>query len=385
MPIPDPPQWVPKDKTSPLKEEYVLFYKEASRYHHLIEGALDEHPDLAAKLPQLPESLESFTEKMLIVIGASDLTMHGYKAKAVYDEIHRKRAEREVRSTTVSASPSTDRSRLKVALPTPFDGSAARARTFLAECKNYIDLSQSQFPSDHVKIQWALQLCTDKAANWKRIQLDLADGFETPDHLLDWRQFQQEFRLKWADLNAKKKARQRFLAGLKQTGSVRRYVELFEELVLEAEFHDEDVVTEAFRNGLKYEVRINLVGKTVSNLKELKAHAILLDEERTAEQDPTIRRDPRSKTMTSVPSGSESAPRSTPEIKAETARIGARLSDEERAKRLREGRCFGCGEHGHRHPDCPLTKASRMQVAAVETTAADSTPDPYPTQNESKN
>src|SRR5258706_1285251 len=154
MPILDPPQWVLKDKTAPLKEEYMLFYKEASRFHHLIEGALDEHPDLAAKLPPLPASLDSFTEKLLIVVGASDLTTHVYKVKAVYDEIHCKRADaRPTTGTTVSGSSATDRSRLKVALPTPFDGSTARARTFLAECKNYINLSQSQFPSDHVQIQ----------------------------------------------------------------------------------------------------------------------------------------------------------------------------------------------------------------------------------------
>jgi len=59
-------------------------------------------------------------------------------------------------------------------------------------------------------------------------------------------------------------------------------MELLEELIMEAKFHDPVVVTEAFCNGLKYEIRIHLVGKSINNLKELKALAILLDEEQTA-------------------------------------------------------------------------------------------------------
>jgi len=103
-------------------------------------------------------------------------------------------------SHTVSGSaPPECGESLKVALPTPFDGSSAKAQTFLVECNNYITLNQSHFISDKVRIQWALQLCTDRAANWKQTQLELAaeayddDGLETPDHLLHWESFQEDF------------------------------------------------------------------------------------------------------------------------------------------------------------------------------------------------
>ena len=68
-------------------------------------------------------------------------------------------------------------------------------------------MNQSAFPNDQVKILWALQLCSDKAANWKQIQTELLEmGVDIPDHLLDWDTFQKEFLLKWADLNAQDKA-----------------------------------------------------------------------------------------------------------------------------------------------------------------------------------
>src|SRR5258706_12285760 len=88
MLIPAPPEWNPKEKTSPLKEEYLLFYKETTQYHYLITGALDNHPDLAAKLPNIPDSLESFTDKTMIVVGGSVLAMHITKLLPNYTEKH---------------------------------------------------------------------------------------------------------------------------------------------------------------------------------------------------------------------------------------------------------------------------------------------------------
>ena len=52
-------------------------------------------------------------------------------------------------------------------------------------------MNKSTFPTDHLCIQWTLQLCANKAATWKRIQLDLLEsGTNVPDYLLDWDVFQ---------------------------------------------------------------------------------------------------------------------------------------------------------------------------------------------------
>jgi len=86
-------------------------------------------------------------------------------------------------------------------------------------------------------------------------------------------------------MNAKQKAHQKFLAGIKQTTSVRQYAEAFEELVLKAEFHNPDMIASTFYNGLKYEVKRDLVGRKPDRLTELKMLAITLDKERMATQD----------------------------------------------------------------------------------------------------
>ena len=141
---------------------------------------------------------------------------------------------------------------LKTALPTVYNGTASQAKTFLAECHNFMALNASDFPDDQLRIRWTLQLCSDQAATWKRIQLELLEeGTDVPHHLLHWNTFQQNFLLTWADLNARNKAQARLLAGVKQTTSVRRYTEAFEELVLEARFRDPDVRSEEHTSELQ--------------------------------------------------------------------------------------------------------------------------------------
>ena len=84
-----------------------------------------------------------------------------------------------------------------------------------------------------------------------------------------------------------------FLRRHEATGSVRRYVEHFEKLVLETEFHGDEIISAAFYIGLKYEVKRYLVGRRPDNLKELKTLAITLDEERMVVQDYDDRRSPK--------------------------------------------------------------------------------------------
>jgi hypothetical protein len=84
-----------------------------------------------------------------------------------------------------------------------------------------MQMNSSSFPDDNVCILWMLQLCSDKSANWKQIQMELMESnVRPPMYLHHWDDFQTEFLLKWADMNAQKKACTRFLARLKQTTSV---------------------------------------------------------------------------------------------------------------------------------------------------------------------
>ena len=197
-----PPRWEPKDPAAPLKEEYKLFYHSVTRYHNQIEGNLAENPELAPdSLPEVPPALELFTDKMAIILSVTTLLLYIMEVWAIYDETRRKRVEAATPAPTMSGSSDHNQGGPKIQLPTQFDGSVTNTHTFLAECNNYIMLNRSRFVADSIKIQWALQLCTRKAANWKCVQLELGETYDVPEHLLSWMMFQAKFKLKWADLN----------------------------------------------------------------------------------------------------------------------------------------------------------------------------------------
>jgi len=386
------PKWAPKDKTVLLKEEIVAFHQEVSRFHNRIEGVLQEFPDLAQKLTEPPEPLDRYTDKLQNLSHITELIIFLSDVQVLYEEAQRMRSEATLstRSTSSGPTPTEHGGALKVALPSHFNGSSSKACVFLAECNNFMALNSSRFASDEIRVQWALQLCTNKAANWKRVQLELAqDKYNPPAYLVSWKLFQRNFINKWADLNAKQKARNCFHTGLKQTGSVCWYVEAFEELVLKTEFRDEEILTSAFYNGLKYEVKRDLVGRKPELLDDLKTLAITLDEEHMAAQDPD-RRDPKPRSATRTFESSTPTPRpdsasrqSTPKIKAESARIGMCLSESDQLQFCSEGRCFGCGEKGHIRLNCP--KKPKAQVAAVEPAVDDCPSETTPTRDESKN
>ena len=248
------------------------------QYHYRAQGYLAHYPDLLAQLPDLPAALDAFTDRGAISAYTSDLRAHLAEVWYLYGQgdLTMTICKQSIVDVARPTGP-----RLKAALPSAYDGTSGKARTFLTECRTFMRLNRSSFPNDQVKILWALQLCSDKAANWKCIQTELLEmGVDVPDHLLDWDAFQKEFLLKWADLNAQDKARAKFASGLKQTTSVRRYAELFEETVLEADFTDPVMLTATFYEGLKWEIKQLLIGRRPGALTDLKSLAISLDEER---------------------------------------------------------------------------------------------------------
>jgi hypothetical protein len=144
MPHLTPPRWTPKEKAAPLKEEYLQFYWEVTQYHDHVEGNLEEFPNLMEQLPDVPELLETFTNKIQIIISVTELIAHLSDVRALYDTTHWKREDCMQSISTMTRSATSEHGRsLKTVLPSPFDGSATKAQTFLTECNNYITLNQS--------------------------------------------------------------------------------------------------------------------------------------------------------------------------------------------------------------------------------------------------
>jgi hypothetical protein len=150
-----PPKWTPKNKATPLKEEFVKFHQEVTRYHDRIEGALiDGHASFCEHLPEIPTPLNDYTDKSAIVVATADLMAFLVDVVRLYEEAQQSRSERAPSMPSmVSRSAAVDHSRsVKVVLPDQFDGSASKALTFLMECNTYFALNPSQFHNHQICI-----------------------------------------------------------------------------------------------------------------------------------------------------------------------------------------------------------------------------------------
>ena len=154
---------------------------------------------------------------------------------------------------------------------------------------------------------------------------------------------------------------------------VRRYTKLFEETVLEADFTDPVMLTVAFYEGLRWEIKQLLIGRQPNVLIDLKSLAISLDEEHMGAERREYKPNPNRNTT-------KPQRQVTTQVKAEVVRVGMTLSSDNRARYMREGRCFSCGKTGHHCPECPNGKP-RVQVVAVEPAASNPTPNPIESKN----
>ena len=140
------------------------------QYHYCAQGYLAHYPDLLVQLPDLSAALNTFTDRGAVLAYTSDLRAHLAEVRYLYGQGDL--------TTTIRKQSIVDIARpagpcLKAALPSAYDGTSGKARTFLTECQTFMHLTRSSFPNNQVKILWALQLCLDKAANWKCIQTEL--------------------------------------------------------------------------------------------------------------------------------------------------------------------------------------------------------------------
>ena len=88
--LPTIPKWTPKEHTAPLKEEYLQFHREVTRFHDRVEGYLLDKPDLADLVDDVPEALDNFTDKMAIVLATGDLQPYLSDLRSAFDEVRQR-------------------------------------------------------------------------------------------------------------------------------------------------------------------------------------------------------------------------------------------------------------------------------------------------------
>ena len=132
---------------------------------------------------------------------------------------------------------------------------------------------------------------------------------------------------------------------------------------------NEDAKIAALRRAISNEVRSQLVGRDMPpTLAEFAALCQRIDEDLRLNQASRYRQSNAQRTPrpTGTAAPNSSAPVHDPmDIDVARAQYAPAGSDE-RKNRLTKGECFGCGQKGHRHKDCPTNPYKVRQTAMTK-------------------
>jgi hypothetical protein len=237
----------------------------------------------------------------------------------------------------------------KLALPAPFRGSDEKhvqVQAWLFSLNLYF--RAAGIVSERQKIDYAVCLFQGHASQWYRLQCLRSTTGEPYD---TWDDLQQALEKQFTPVNSEKRARDR-LATLRQTTSVRRYIQDFTNTCLEIPDLHPTEQYHRFVQGLKSDVRREL---ELHDLKDFDEAA------RIAERFDSISFAHRStRPVGPRPSYSRPEPMELDNMNIDRRRSSAapnppsRLTAEDR-RRLRDtNSCFYCRQPGHIMANCPL-------------------------------
>jgi hypothetical protein len=285
----------------------------------------------------------------------------------------------------------TQRSRLKPATPTEYDGSRGKGRAFYNSCTLYTRLCPAEFPDDQAKINWVLSYMKGgRAATWADRLIRYETSMNHP-RFGTWADFATAFRDSFFPENEATDARMKLESTQYFQGkrSVDTYVDEFEDLIELSGYTDKLNTVVKFRRGLQPAIqdKIAEMGKDRPDDNDADGWyrtARMFDQNRRANEafhSSATRRMPAGlpPVLSSVsqtrpqPLARTPWPRPSAQVASAAPTIGQPARplppgvpmDIDAAKRAGKipGACYHCGEFGHRARDCPTGFDIRLMSA----------------------
>jgi hypothetical protein len=228
----------------------------------------------------------------------------------------------------------------KVSTPDKFSGVRGEpAEIFASQIQLYMMAHPYLFRDDRSKVVFAISYLTGAAGSWAQPLTSELFNADTA-HLVTFERFVTNFKAMYFDTEKKAKA-ERALRNLTQKTSVAAYTHEFNIYATATGWETPTLISQ-YEQGLKKEIRVAMVmnQEDFSSIEQIANLAIKID---------------------SKLHGAVSSATTTFHVPADPNAMDisagfVRLSDDERARRLRTGSCFRCNIQGHLASDCPESK-----------------------------
>lgn len=268
-------------------------------------------------------------------------------------------------------APSQVKAKKSRALATPekFSGSRKDLDSFVFDCQQVLKVNHDHFMSVDAQIGWITSLLTGSAAKTIRAYADRNGDlhFQSPQELFN------ALRLNFGDPDEEGAARTKILSLRQANRDFSVYVSEFQ-LYAHRSNYPESVLKDHLLRGLSTEMHQALIAVPYKPMTytELVSALQLIDSRRrrypeanrNTESSRKTSKKASSSTAASQLAASTSTSSTTPFSSSANKPRRGKISDEERARRIRKKACFYCGRGDHDKSNCPeLQKKEALKAA----------------------
>jgi hypothetical protein len=259
----------------------------------------------------------------------------------------------------------------KFPIPPEFSGKSSDYEAFIVSCELYFDVMKQTYTTDDLKVAFTIGRLRGRPSTWAYTLVRNKDPA-----LSSWLAFKAQMDAMFTNVHELEDLRQR-LENLKQTGSAINYATEFKTLASTLQLNDPAKIL-MFKSGLKDKVKEGLsYASDTATFDALVSRAIAIDQNQFAQRKTTSRstssgvpKQPQPQTQAQRSSNSSSNSRSQPPRNSSSSSRGSDsrpfvpkgpLTDEEKARRKREGLCGYCGDANHVFDNCPALAAKKAK------------------------
>lgn len=244
----------------------------------------------------------------------------------------------------------------KVADPEYFNGDRRKGKNFVAQLQNFFHLQHQRYPTDNIRIRYAISRLQDSAFNWA---LSILKDLDTDEGKEFWtyQTFEEQFKAIFTDTDSERNATQALLNLTQGRQSASRYVTEFSRLISEVAWNEDAAIIALFYKGLNDDLKDRLAHEAEPPTEINKYYSLVVRLDNRLYERRTSRKIQNTRTPATFKTATHPKESHDDSLDLDAATRTHRESK-------RQTKCYLCEEVGHIIRNCP-NRAKILALAQV--------------------